>query len=227
MSLIAEYRLSSPRLPLMESLATVPELTLHVEHEHAENPREPTLFVWAEGDDFETFEAAVDDDRSVASLSVLERLDDRRLYRIQISARAEVVLYPTGIEVGASQLSVSATHEGLDVRQRFPDHDALRRYSEQCRKREVSFTLRRVYGLDPDAPVSDRTYGLSQKQCEALRLAVATGYFDVPRDVDLGDLAAELGVSSQSVSERLRRGTATLVRRTLPADGEEYSLDEW
>lgn len=225
MSLIAEYRLSSPKLPLMESLAAVPELTLHVEHEHAENPREPTLFVWAAGGDFEAFETAVDDDRSVASLRVLERLDDRRLYRIQISPRAEVVMSPAGVAVGASQLSVSATHEGLDVRQRFPDHDALRRYNELCREQNVSFSLRRLYGLDSDVSASDSAHGLSQKQCETLRLAVATGYFDVPRGVALGDLAAELGVSSQSVSERLRRGTATLVRRTLPTDDEEYSLD--
>jgi predicted DNA binding protein len=226
MSLIAEYRLSSPKLPLMGSLAAVPEVTLHVEHEHAENPQEPTIFVWADGERFDTFESELETDESVKSVAMLERLPGRRLYRIQISSRAEVVMYPAGLEVGAAQLAVSATHEGLEVRQRFPDHDALRRYCELCREREVVFSLHRLYSLSKDEPSFDTTYGLSQKQCETLQTAVEAGYFDVPRDVQLSDLASSLGVSSQSVSERLRRGTATLVRQTLAADGDDPSVGD-
>ena len=226
MSLIAEYRLSSPKLPLMESLAAVPEMTLHVEHEHAADPREPVVFLWASGDDFDTFETAVDDDDSAKEVTVLERLDDQRLYRIQISSNAEVVMYPAGLEVGASQLAVSATHEGLDVRQRFPDHSALLTYRGLCVERDVSFSVRRLYSLDPGNPSLDATSGLTTKQRETLRTAVEAGYFDVPRGVELHELAAQLGVSSQSVSERLRRGTARLVRSTFTVDNGGTADDD-
>lgn len=227
MSLIAEYRLWSPQLPLMGPLATVPDMTLTVENEYAETPREPTIFLWAEGDDFDAFEAEVETDDSVRSLTVLDRLDSQRLYRIQISAAAEVVMYPAALEVGASQLAVSATHQGLDVRQRFPDHGALRQYREHCRERDVSFSLQRLYSLDRDGPTFDTTYGLSAKQCRTLQVATETGYFDVPRTAQLDDLATELDISSQSVSERLRRGTARLVQRTLSGEtGDPTARDE-
>jgi predicted DNA binding protein len=42
-------------------------------------------------------------------------------------------------------------------------------------------------------------------------LAYERGFFDIPRRATAADLAAELDVSRQAVSERLRRGYAALV----------------
>jgi predicted DNA binding protein len=58
-------------------------------------------------------------------------------------------------------------------------------------------------------------------QREALVLAVERGYYDIPRRCSTAELAAVLGVSDQAVSERLRRGIATLVERTLGDDAGE------
>lgn len=220
MSLIAEYRVSSPELPLMSALATVPEMTLSVEEEYATTPSEPVFFVWAEGDDFERFETAVEEDETVASMSVVDALNDRRLYRVQVSPQADVVMYPAGIDVGAAQLAVTATHEGLDVRQRFPSRAAFRTYRDRCTEMGVDFSLRRLYGLDDSQGSTDASYGLSQKQRETLTTAVSEGYFEVPRQCDLEDLASQLDVSKQSVSERLRRGTGRLVRSAFAVDEE-------
>ncbi len=41
------------------------------------------------------------------------------------------------------------------------------------------------------------------------------GYYDVPRGISLSELADELGVSHQALSERLRRGHGRLIDRTL------------
>lgn len=46
---------------------------------------------------------------------------------------------------------------------------------------------------------------LTEKQREAATTAVATGYYSTPREVSLGELAAELGVSKPALSERLSR----------------------
>ena len=67
---------------------------------------------------------------------------------------------------------------------------------------------------------------LPRKQAETLRLALETGYFDVPRDVTLQDLADELGVSDQTVSERLRRGIATVVDDALEDELDERLDDD-
>lgn len=69
-------------------------------------------------------------------------------------------------------------------------------------------------------------FGLSDAQYETLITAYELGYFQVPRETTVDELGEELGVSAQSVSERLRRGHEKLVSGALPAAVEEAS-DEW
>ncbi|MUV89266.1 hypothetical protein GJ629_04600 [Halapricum sp. CBA1109] len=61
-----------------------------------------------------------------------------------------------------------------------------------------------------------------------LQLAVRRGYFTIPREVTLSELAAELDLSSQAASERLRRGIRTLVQTVLDdqlLDDREFDSD--
>jgi predicted DNA binding protein len=58
-------------------------------------------------------------------------------------------------------------------------------------------------------------YGLTDEQYEALVEAYQRGYFEVPLGITLAELAEELGVSHQALSERVRRGTGALVDDTL------------
>lgn len=217
MSLIAEFHLASPSLPMSDSLAAVPEMTLDVEQAVADDPTRPILFLWASGDDFDAFEQAMAEDDTINPPELIEDVGDRRLYRVQISADAEVVIYPTDVEVGASRLAVSATHRGLDVRMRFPSREALREYFSICRDMGVSVTLNGVYHSDGDEHSPE--YGLSPKQRESLEAALRAGYYEVPRTADLEGVACELDVSPQATSERLRRGTALLIEHAL---GVEY-----
>ena len=56
---------------------------------------------------------------------------------------------------------------------------------------------------------------LTKTQYETVVTAYELGYFDVPRKVTLKELAAELDVSHQALSERLRRSHAALVDAEL------------
>jgi predicted DNA binding protein len=58
-------------------------------------------------------------------------------------------------------------------------------------------------------------YGLTSAQHEALTLAFESGYYDVPADVTLDSLSKMLGITSQALSERLTRGTKTLIESTV------------
>jgi len=60
---------------------------------------------------------------------------------------------------------------------------------------------------------------LTPKQRRGLELAVVRGYFDDGRDVELGDLAAEIGISKSALSQRLRTAQAKLVTDVF--DGAE------
>lgn len=52
---------------------------------------------------------------------------------------------------------------------------------------------------------------LSGKQKEALKLAYESGYYEVPRKVELAAIAKKLGITSQALSERLRKAERSLL----------------
>jgi predicted DNA binding protein len=60
--------------------------------------------------------------------------------------------------------------------------------------------------------------GLPDEQAAALAAAVEHGYYETPRSVDVGQLAAHLDVPRSTLTYRLRRAEAYLARRYV-ADG--------
>jgi predicted DNA binding protein len=211
-SVIAEFTFRHPGLPLMETM-TATGVELDVEQAVAADPDRPVLFVWASGGDFEDFETLAPDDDTVASIDRIEDAGDRRLYRVQVADTDGPVLYPLDDRLEASRLSVSSSADGLEVRLRFPDRESLAAYRPLVADRGVEVILRRVYDAAEGAPAAE--FSLTEKQRTALLTAVESGYYDVPRKAELADVANDLDVSTQSVSERLRRGVATFVRNAL------------
>ena len=66
---------------------------------------------------------------------------------------------------------------------------------------------------------------LTRPQEDALRLAVAAGYYRIPRTLNLHDLAGKMRISSASLSERLRRAEGRVItsyaEHGLPQDWEK------
>lgn len=212
MGVIAEFTFRHPGLPLTSALEES-GVQLDVEQAVAADPDEPVLFVWASDGDLDDFEAAVADDPTVDDVTLVEDAGDRRLYRVAVSDETPVPLYPIDDRMEASRLDVSSSADGVDARLRFPDRKSLSAFQPRVEARGVDVTLRGVYS-DTEAAPGDE-YGLSAKQREALLTAAELGYYDVPRRASLADVADELGISPQAVSERLRRGVETFVREAL------------
>ncbi|MFQ3295078.1 MAG: hypothetical protein ACI9EZ_002145 [Halobacteriales archaeon] len=57
---------------------------------------------------------------------------------------------------------------------------------------------------------------LTEKQQEALVLAVEHGYYEQPRQATLEDLAERLGVGKSAVSHRLKAAEAKIIRNHMP-----------
>ncbi len=97
---------------------------------------------------------------------------------------------------------------------KFTEQDALADFQTYATDHALSLDLRRL----GEATASvDREYGLTPEQQEALETAFELGYFDVPREAQIEDLADVLDISTNSVSERLRRATRTLTANTIGA----------
>lgn len=66
---------------------------------------------------------------------------------------------------------------------------------------------------------ADREHLLTARQRELLDAAVAKGYFEVPRECTLADLAAAADVDTSTASGILRRGEARIVKWFLTGAG--------
>ncbi|WP_435117992.1 helix-turn-helix domain-containing protein [Halolamina sp. C58] len=213
MSLIAELRLADAQLVLRPSLEAAPGMTLKREWATAaDRTADPMLFVWASGGDFEAFEAALPEDPTIGEHECIDDRGDRRLYRVTVNR--EVTTNPTPIdrETGASRLSIETTVDGAVLEVRLPNREALSEYISRLRESGFTVDLLRAHDAD-DGGGSE--YGLSEKQTEALREALHAGYYEVPRETDLGTLAEEFDISEQALSERLRRGVSSVLAATV------------
>ena len=210
MSLIAEFRIQSPELVLEDALSMVPAMELELIQEVGTDPERPYLFMWASGDDFGTFETAMAEDETVTGVERYSEVDDVILYRMRITDAAEVVCYPIWVELGADRLEARYVDGWWHTQMRFPDREALSTVQQWCVDVGIDFELRRVY---TDGPGRAHHSGLTDPQREVLTVAAEQGYFEVPRQTTVEDIADELGISGQAVSERLRRGHRKLVDR--------------
>ncbi|WP_137284346.1 helix-turn-helix domain-containing protein [Halorussus salinisoli] len=216
MSLIAEFSLRSPDLVLTSALGAAPDMTVELEQQMATELDAPVLVFWAFGGGFEQLEAGLKRDESVRESTVIEELGERKLYRTRLDTENVCAIYPLYQTIGASPMAATGSVDGWQRRVRFPDRDSVVEMRRLCADKGVDFRLHRLY-TPGDSELEDE-FGLSSEQRQALTTAERVGYFEVPRDVALEELGAELDISGQSASERLRRGISKLVSNTLLSD---------
>lgn len=205
--------MSGDGVAVLDALASAPEATLELERTVIDRLDRPVHFAWGSGGGLDRFEAALPSDPTVADFEVMEATADERLYRLVVRQEETVSTMEHDRAVDASRLSLRATADGVVKEMRFPDRASLSEYFDRVRGEGLELTLLRVN--DRAEGRRGDECGLTPKQRDALRTALAVGYFDVPRETDLAALAERLGVSRQATSERLRRGTAALVRGTV------------
>ncbi|MFC7141468.1 helix-turn-helix domain-containing protein [Halosimplex aquaticum] len=225
MALRAEYEIGCDALPLVDVAAAVPDadIELAISPGTSERPRFTARVVGSEEtvaaveDEFErtpfvgeytlvTREGEANRYTILPGTSMAEQLGDHLDDLDDLRALYET---PTHIE------RIRATPTGWVQCGRFADRaafDELRTFWQ----RNVPFRLRKLtrVGDDADGPAGpglDSDDGLTDAQRDAVRTAYEMGYFEIPRTASLDDVAAELGISASSCSERLRRAQTHLV----------------
>lgn len=216
--IIVEFRLDHPILK--RSLNRVPSMEITWERSDAIDERRVRILVWAEGGDFEAFDAALADDPTVATPSRVIEVGDRRLYQTELVGEGlRTSIYPLMVEEGGMIQNLTATHDGWSFRAAFPDRASLDRVHAFCREKGIGFQLDRLYD---EQKTGDRSgYGLTERQRETLIGAVDCGYLEIPREHTLAELADHLGVSETATSERIRRGMKTLITQTVHPGTDE------
>jgi hypothetical protein len=217
MSVIVEFTIATTDFVFGATLATVEEMDLELEALVPTGNRIVPYF-WATGGDFEDFERHVLSDADVEGISQLDRVGDTALYRVDWSHDMDGLLDGlAGTE--AVVLEAMTVHDGWHFRVRFPTHDQLGQFYNFCTERGIVIHVERVYTLD-EASRAGRAFELTHEQREAIVLAVQRGYFKVPRETDLTEIADELGISQQAASKRVRRAADKVLRGALLSPGD-------
>lgn len=219
MPLVAEFDINCERLPFVPVARALPDATLvlSLQFNHGALP----LFVLSVTDgDRTTVEKTLDDLSVVGEYTVLGEAGDTRRYQILPGRTLEEHLGPhiddlSGLEALATTDAIIERIEVLPTGWRqsgwFAHHEAFNEFREFW-QRNSGFHLHRLTHKGDAEPPGD---GLTDGQREALRTAYELGYFNIPRDASLEDVATRLGISASAASERLRRAQTQLIEETV------------
>ncbi|WP_436928455.1 helix-turn-helix domain-containing protein [Halosimplex halobium] len=227
MALRAEYHLGCAALPLVGVAAAVPdaEIDLAISPGMSDRPRF-TVRVLGDAETVAAVEAEFERTPFVGECRRIVREGDATRYSIRPgTSMAEQLgdhldnlddlraLYETATHIER----IRATPTGWVQTGRFADRAAFDELREFW-QRNTDFRLRKLTRVGDDAGDgfgtgidADDGDGLTDAQREAIRTAYRLGYFEIPRTATLDDVAAELGISASSCSERLRRAQTHLV----------------
>lgn len=174
-------------------------------------------FSWVSGD-MEAFERSIDDDDGMEySLLIDDEQKERKLYRLEWDASDSDLIHSI-LECDGVVLNAVGTDEEWTFNVRFEEREDMSRFHEICAEAELEIKVTRVY--NPIEVSGDFREGMTSTQRSTLLDAFEAGYFDIPRQTSLVELAEEYDVSDQAVSERLRRATSQLIDSALVVEEE-------
>lgn len=167
--------------------------------------------VWASGAPRAELERAFARDPSVEGTSLVEESENGSLYHVKWDGQASVQ-FEILTSGEAVVLDARGRSDGWSLEILYSSREGLSEAHSICEDRNVGIDVRSIQGLTGSP--GDR-FGLTDDQRDALVEAHERGYFDVPRETGLEEVAEEMGLSHQSLSERLRRGHDALIENTV------------
>ena len=223
MNIVTEFVISSPSLPLV----SIPDKLGPDEIE--------CVHVLCLQSDVRTFTVRIDPDDNVSSenLSALDGILETTL----LGETSEGVVYQLTVEleesiseafesehIDATQLeSTTITDNQWREKKLFRDYESFNEFRQSCENHDISLELVSIIS-DPSVSDSLAESGLTDRQREALSLALSRGYYESPRKVTAQELAEEFDISQPAMSSLLRRGERQLLSSSLGSKGQLNTL---
>ncbi|SIR87622.1 helix-turn-helix domain-containing protein [Natronorubrum thiooxidans] len=218
MTTVVELEIPADRLGAARTFDRVPTFECQIGGMIGDSPP----LVWTAGPDIETVREALEADPSVdviASLTDGEREQrtvdaddrDRWLFRLEFGDGLKLFQQIVAENDGAI-LAASGESGTWTVKLLFHERASLSECYSLFEQYDFDVEVTRLAGTNDFASAQTP---LTETQYETICKAHELGYFDIPRQITLKELAAELDVSHQALSERLRRCHAALVSAEL------------
>ncbi|MFB6126510.1 MAG: helix-turn-helix domain-containing protein [Halolamina sp.] len=216
MSVIADFSLPATDFILGKALHRTTGLTLKLE-KMIPTGNATIPYFWVTGDRTEGFDAILEGEPEVADFEVIDEVDDRKLYRAEWDASTDSFVQTMIAHDGALQ-EADGDGQTWEFQIRFRDSHQLSSFHTTCGERGIDLTVKGLY--NPIEPMTAGMQNMTDGQRDIIEHAYDAGYFEVPRQITLAEIAADVGVSDQAVNERLRRGLRTLIATTLKSGSD-------
>ena len=221
MTVTADIVLRSSSLPLVsvvESLG-LDELQ-HVHRGRLESGRQ--LFIVQFDDVTHVSEDDLTAPDDVVDAVAIGRADDKAIYKLTIEIGEGLQrVYDTDLD-GAPIEPPTVKRDGWHETKVFKSFATLSEFREVSEENGITVDLQSITnGLTDDDSAG---FGLTDRQHEALKLALSKGYYETPRQVSTEALAEEFGISQPSMSDLLRRAERQLLTSTLGTERELPAL---
>ncbi|WP_435077711.1 helix-turn-helix domain-containing protein [Halococcus sp. AFM35] len=213
----ARFTLPAEGFALAEFFERVPDARVECESAVA-NPTDHALLVVRADSRENHVDTAL---RADANVGTVERFGERAdgwTYRVTWEGRPRRLIRRL---VAVDVTLVSARGQGGEWQLRLlaPNREGIGRAHEIMDDLDCGDRCRSISSLDGDG--SNRS-GLTDDQHEALVEAFEAGYYDIPRNVTLEEVATGLGISHQALSERFRRAYRGIVATELVTENRDY-----
>ena len=209
----ARFTLPAEEFALADLFERVPAARVECESAVA-NPADHTLL----GVETDSPESAVSTAlRADPNVGAVDRFGERAdgwLYRVIWEGRPYRLIQRL---VAADVTLVSMRGRGGEWKLRLlaPNREGISRANDIMDDLDCEAECRSVSTVDGEGSDHSR---LTDEQREALVMAFEAGYYEVPRDVTAEDVATDLGISHQALSERFRRAYRQIVETEFVAD---------
>lgn len=211
MTVIADISVSSDDFVLGKTMRAVPASRIELE-QLVPSGDLPLPYFWVEEVNVEEATSALGEESAVKTVTKLDELDGRVLFRIEWTEEVDSFLENL-IDYEAAVLEATGTPEKWQFQLRFSSYDVLSGFYRACVDDGVGVQLDRVH--NPVEAASRAGFGLTDGQERTLVTAFEAGYFDIPRGTTIRELGEELEVSDSAISQRLRRANSSLIAATL------------
>jgi predicted DNA binding protein len=218
MTIMTEFVLSSPLLPLVSIPRTLEPDEIECVHGLCLE-RESRIYTVKLDPDEDVSEADLAALDEVVETTDLGRANGDVVYQLTVDLHDRISQAFAPEQVDAAQLEpTTITTDGWHETKVFKTFEGFSDFQKRCQEYDIGFELLSV--SSESGPNDDsRAYGLTDRQQEALTLALSRGYYESPRQTTTEELAEKLGISQASMSNLLRRGERQLLSSTLQSQG--------
>jgi predicted DNA binding protein len=172
--------------------------------------------LWVAGGDYDDFDDALAVDPTVEEVVTAVDYEDEKFYQVNWADEIKQLI-DAFLDKQGSLLRAETVNDDWHLTIRFATREQFVRFRDYLSDHGIDFHLE---NLTQTRTPQQFMGGLSAAQRDALVAAVAKGYFAIPREATMEEVAETLGISTQAASERLRRGVEQFVETMLVASDD-------